>query len=184
MLVTFEGGQACCSQHRNCMCEDPEKLQTWKCHLPWLMYIAQEGEELKMDSEKQVWGRVSTAFTQDTQRSFFPKDNKKSKICFKQINDISKLSRWLSCKEFPCKAGPREMWVQSLGREDPLKESKATHSRILAWIISWTEEPGGLQSMGLHRVGPDWSNLARALTHTRTHTHTHKWHKQLSIGIR
>ena len=40
-----------------------------------------------------------------------------------------------------------EMWVPSLGREDPLEEGMATHSSILAWEIPWTEEPGGLQSM-------------------------------------
>ena len=39
--------------------------------------------------------------------------------------------------------------------EDPLEEGMATHSRILAWRIPWTEEPGGLQSMGLHRIGHD-----------------------------
>ena len=44
------------------------------------------------------------------------------------------------------------MWVQFLGREDPLKEEMATHSNILAWKIPWTMEPGGLQSMGLQRV--------------------------------
>ena len=38
--------------------------------------------------------------------------------------------------------------VRSLGQEDPLEEGMATHSSIFAWIISWTEEPGGLQSMG------------------------------------
>ena len=43
--------------------------------------------------------------------------------------------------------------VQSLGQEDPLEEQTATHSSILAWIISWIEEPGGLQTMGLQRVG-------------------------------
>ena len=43
----------------------------------------------------------------------------------------------------------RETWVQSLGWEDPLKKKMATHSSILAWEIPWTEEPGGLQSMGL-----------------------------------
>ena len=42
----------------------------------------------------------------------------------------------------------RETWVQSLGCEDPLEKEMATHSSILAWKISWTEEPGGLQSMG------------------------------------
>jgi len=41
----------------------------------------------------------------------------------------------------------------SLGWEDPLEEEVATHSSILAWKIPWTEEPGGLQSMGLQRVG-------------------------------
>ena len=41
-----------------------------------------------------------------------------------------------------------EAWVQSLGPEDPLKKEMATHSSILAWRIPWTEDPGGLQSMG------------------------------------
>ena len=48
-----------------------------------------------------------------------------------------------------------EMWVQFLGREDPLEKEMATHSRILAWAIPWTEEPGGLQSMGSQRVRQD-----------------------------
>ena len=43
--------------------------------------------------------------------------------------------------------------VQSLGWEDPLEKGMATHSSILAWRIPWTEEPGGLQSMGLQRFG-------------------------------
>ena len=42
----------------------------------------------------------------------------------------------------------QEMWVQSLGREDPLEKEMATHSSILGWEIPWTEEPAGLQSMG------------------------------------
>ena len=42
----------------------------------------------------------------------------------------------------------QEAYIQSLGREDPLEEEMATHSSILAWEISWTEKPGGLQSMG------------------------------------
>ena len=49
----------------------------------------------------------------------------------------------------------RETWVQSLGWEDLLEKEMATHSSILAWKIPWTEEPGGLQSMGLKRVGHD-----------------------------
>ena len=49
----------------------------------------------------------------------------------------------------------QETPVPSLGQEDPLEEEMATHSSILAWEILWAEEPGGLQSMGLQRVGPD-----------------------------
>ena len=45
--------------------------------------------------------------------------------------------------------------VQSLGRKDPLEKGMTTHSSILAWRIPWTEEPSGLQSMGLQRVGHD-----------------------------
>ena len=45
------------------------------------------------------------------------------------------------------------MRVRSLGQENPLEEEMATHSSILAWRISWSEGPGGLQSMGLQRVG-------------------------------
>ena len=47
----------------------------------------------------------------------------------------------------------QEMWVQSLGWEDPLEKEMAIHSNILAWEIPWTEEPGGLQSTGSQRVG-------------------------------
>ena len=49
----------------------------------------------------------------------------------------------------------QETWVRSLGWEDPLEKEMATHSSILDWKISWTEEPGGLQSMGSQRVGHD-----------------------------
>ena len=54
-----------------------------------------------------------------------------------------------------CLLAMRETWVRSLGREDPLEKAMAPHSSILAWRIPWTEEPGGLQSMGLQRVGHD-----------------------------
>ena len=64
-----------------------------------------------------------------------------------------------------------EAQVRSLGREYPLEEGMETHSRILAWSIPRTEEPGGLQSKGSHRVRYDWSDLA--LTHMYTHTHMH-----------
>ena len=53
--------------------------------------------------------------------------------------------------------GMQGTWVQSLGWKDPLEKEMATHSSILAWWIPWTEEPGGLQSTGLQRVGHDWA---------------------------
>ena len=60
----------------------------------------------------------------------------------------------------------KETGAQSLGQEDPLEKGMATHSSILAWRIPWTEEPGGLQSMGLKRVRHD------RVTNTYTFTFT------------
>ena len=53
----------------------------------------------------------------------------------------------------------QETWAWSLGWEDPLEEDMANHSSILAWRIQWTENPGGLSSIGLQRVRHDWGNL-------------------------
>ena len=53
----------------------------------------------------------------------------------------------------------QETWLQFLGQEDPLEKGIATHFSILAWRIPWTEETGGLQSMGSQRVGHvSWTN--------------------------
>ena len=60
----------------------------------------------------------------------------------------------------PANVGDIEMGVQPLGQEGP-GIGKGNPSSILAWKIPWTEEPGGLQSLGSQRVGQDWSNLAR-----------------------
>ena len=57
-----------------------------------------------------------------------------------------------------------KMWVQSLGREDPLEKEMATHSSILAWRIPWTEEPDGLQSMGSQEL-----DTTEATYDTNTH---------------
>ena len=55
----------------------------------------------------------------------------------------------------------QEMWVGSLGREDPVKKGMATHSSILAWRIPWTEDPGGLQFMGSQKVGHNTRPMLR-----------------------
>ena len=62
----------------------------------------------------------------------------------------------------------QETRVQSLGWEDSLEKGIATYSNILAWRIPWTEEPGGLKSMGSQRV----RHNGVTNTYTRTHTHT------------
>jgi len=54
----------------------------------------------------------------------------------------------------------QETGVSSLDQEDPVEKGMATRSNILAWRIPWTEESGGLQSIGLYRVGNNWSDLA------------------------
>ena len=80
------------------------------------------------------------------------------------------LERWASpmaqqVKIPPAMQKPQEMWVQFLGWEDPLEEEMATHSSILAWIIPWTEEPGGPRSMWSQTVGHNWLNTHSTSLH-------------------
>ena len=77
----------------------------------------------------------------------------------------------LVVKNLPAKPGDIEMWVWSLGEEDPLEKEMATHSSILAWRIPWTEEPSGLQSMGSQRVGHDWVTNTFFLSGLNIHFH-------------
>ena len=62
----------------------------------------------------------------------------------------------------------QETQVQFLGQEDPIEEGRATHSSIIAWRIPWTEDPSGLQSIELQRVGHDWSDLVRGQVQVQT----------------
>ena len=73
------------------------------------------------------------------------------------------------------------MQVQSQGREDPLEEGMTTPSNILAWKIPWTEEPGGLQSIGSQRVRHKWSGLAH--THTLSSNSSHILDSSLEYGV-
>ena len=61
----------------------------------------------------------------------------------------------------------QKTWVQPLGQEDPLEKGMAAHSSILAWRIPWTEEPGGLQSLGLQES---------EMTERNTGPHTRRWY--------
>ena len=64
-------------------------------------------------------------------------------------------------KNLPAMQETQEMWVQFLGWKESLEEEMAKHSSVLAWRIPWTEEPGGLQSIELQRVGYNWSDWTR-----------------------
>ena len=75
-------------------------------------------------------------------------------VC-RAVGQNSGFSGGTSGKEPVCQCRRCKRPRFNLGREDPLEEGMATHSSILAWRIPWTEEPGGLQCMGLHRVGHD-----------------------------
>ena len=77
---------------------------------------------------------------------------------YKRENALCYITHWafqvaLVVKNPPANAGDIRDVDLTLGREYPLEEGMATHTSILAWRIPWTEEPGGLQSIGLHRVG-------------------------------
>ena len=94
----------------------------------------------------------------------------------------SKIRRCLLCgrgfpggsalKNLPAVQELQGTWVWSQGQEDPLEEGMTTHPTIHAWRISWTEEPGGLQSIGSQ--SQTW--LKQLSTHTHTHTHA-PWKK-------
>ena len=95
----------------------------------------------------------------------------KSEVSISAIFIHLGLSRW---HPSACSAGDAGDVAASLGWEDALEEGMATYSGILAWEMPWTEEPGGLRSMGSQRVGLDW-------THTHIHTLTHTVSKAVFV---
>ena len=101
----------------------------------------------------------------------------KYSVCLRLFSHVCAwLMAFLNGSEVKNQPAMQGTQVQFLNWEDPLEKGMATHSSILAWRIPWTEEPGGLQSIGLHRVGHDRSDF--------THTHMHNWHtpSQYSYG--
>ena len=89
--------------------------------------------------------------------------------------NLGRLPRWLSGKESTCKAGDAGDLGLIPGSGRSLEKGMATHSSILVWRASWTEEPGGLQCMGVAKsrtwMKPQQSTRVRARAHTHTHTH-------------
>ena len=91
-----------------------------------------------------------------------------------KIESVIRLKGFLggsAVMNLPTMQATQETWVQSLGREDPLKEGMANYSSILAWKIPWTEEPGRLQSMGSQRVGHNRSRCQVKHCHLIGETH-------------
>ena len=85
-----------------------------------------------------------------TRRTFF---GKVMSLLFNMLSRLVSASPVASGKKSTCNAGDAGDSHSILDQEDPLEEGMATHCSTLAWRIPWTEEPGGLQSMGLQRVG-------------------------------
>ena len=111
-----------------------------------------------------LWNVLSPAFLLDYNSSSFGSDYTFSERLFLIAacpHTVTSLHTLYECmfvlnsqmvqrvKNLPATQETQKTRVQSLGREDPLENGMATHSSILAWRIPWTEEPGGLQSMGL-----------------------------------
>ena len=81
---------------------------------------------------------------------------------------------WTSLMAQPVRSLPamQEIWIWSLGWEDPLEKEMATHSSILVWNIPWTEKPGRLQFMGSQRVGHNWATSL----HIENYFYNQKFH--------
>ena len=84
-------------------------------------------------------------------------------LIYSLVKNIQAFPGSLAVRNLPANSGDSGDTVRSLGQEDSLKKEMATHSSILAWKIPSTEEPGGLQSIALQRVGHDGEQL---ITHT------------------
>ena len=129
----------CCRQPAICWdrCDDRTSLWT-----PWWIYWV--GQKYSFRFPIASYGKP--------QMNFFGQPNKYMGFSMTQV-----------VRNPPAGQETQETWVWSLGQEDPLEEEMATHSSILVWKIPWPEEPGGLQSVGLQRVGHEWATKHRSI---------------------
>ena len=91
------------------------------------------------------------------------------------ITHLHGLPRWLRVKNLPAMHKTKVDVGSTLGQVDILEEGMATHSNILVWRISWTLEPGGLQSIVSQAVGHNWSDWAHTNMHIYIHTFPHSF---------
>ena len=107
-----------------------------------------------------AWIRnLSLSHTHTHTQEYYSAMRKKETLPFTTWMDLWASQVVLVVQNPPSSAGDVRDTGSIPGSEDPLEKGMATHSSILAWRIPWTEEPGGLQSRGSHRVRQDWSNL-------------------------
>ena len=158
-LVTINptGKPSICLPSRS---EPLNKQGTLDCYFPdtWTLKKTYNDTETTVYSKRKIIAHLYTAFRPDN-------------ILYIHIHINMGFPGGSAVKNPPAKQELQELRFQSLGREDPPEEGMATHSSILAWRISWTEESGGLQSTGSRRIGRDWSDLSTQIC-IRTYTYT------------
>ena len=126
--------------------------RVWLFVTPWT--AAYQARPSMGFSRQEYWSGVpSPSRSPQLTRNFTIKDLTSENNIYNRV-----MTEWISLVAQMVKNLPamRENWVWSLGWEDALEKGTATHSSILTRRVSWTAEPGGLQSMGSHRVGCDW----------------------------
>ena len=143
--------------------------QSWLCSptdcVPWGSSVHGDspGKNTRVGCHALLWGIFPTEGSNlglvHCRRILYCLSHQGSLLFWAILNE----KRWASwvtpvVKNVLVNAEDIEIQVRSLGWEDPLEEAMATHCSILAWRIPWTEEPCGLQSIGLQRVGHNWSN--------------------------
>ena len=134
-------------QHPTGKCSDPRAV-FWPQTIPWAGVRSRWGQE----SIFLVWALWETLFGNSSKSYHFLDFS----FHFCQIGKFYlSFMRALVTQTVKNTPAEQEIWVQSLGQEDPLKKGMATHSSILAWRMPWTEESAGLLSRGSQRVGHD-----------------------------
>ena len=140
----------------------------WPKYLSFSFSISPSNEYSGFNSFRIYW--FDLLFVKGTLKCLLQYHNSKASILWHSayfMVQLSHLYPFLVAQMVKSLPAIEEAWVQPPGQEDPSEKGMATHSNILAWRIPCTEEPGGLQPMGLQRVGHDW-----AINTTATHIHT------------
>ena len=134
-----------------------EKKNTWNAsQLP----CASKRNRALNASKPEIWGGQRCKTKVFSKKTWLPFDDQKTtKFCKAIILQLKKkkdTKQNTPTRNLSAMQQTQEMWVWSLGQEDPLDGDMATHSSILACKVQWTEKPGRLQFMGLQRVGHNW----------------------------